>query len=145
MDIRLFLIRISGFVLAGALILATAKAEELLSGDTGVSSRWGSGWIDLDRPIDFKRGHKLRLKLGGTAINIKVRLLPKGHSPDTTAGMLPGIMTVPDARIVEIDIQGDRPQVIQISVHGGPNPWGKYPLGGDNGPAILERAEIIKP
>lgn len=145
MDTRLFFMKISGLVLAGILTLATAEAAELLSGDTGASSRWDSGWIDLDRPTNFKSGDKLRLTIGGTATKIKVRLLPKGRSSDTTAGMLPGTIAVPDARIVEMEIQGDRPQVVQISVHGGTNPWGKFPLGGDNGPATIESAEIIRP
>ena len=142
---RLYLVKISVLVMVGALVLTTAKAGQLLSGETGVSSRWGSGWLDLDNPTDFKNKNKLRLTIGGTAKKIKVRLLPKGRSPDTTAGMLPAVFTVPDNRIVELKIQGERPQVVQISVHGGANPWGKYPLGGKNGPATLESAEIIQP
>lgn len=145
MNIRLCIQKILGFVLVGTLMMTTAKAAELLSGETGASSQWGSGWLDLDSPTDFKSRDKLRLTIGGTAKKIKVRLLPKGRSPDSTAGMLRGVVTVPENRTVEVVLQDDRPQVVQISVHGGANPWGKYPLGGGNGPATLESAEIIRP
>jgi hypothetical protein len=145
MNIRLYILRILGVLLIGTLTLTTTKAAELLSGETGASSQWGSGWLDLDRPTDFKSGNKLRLIIGGTAKNIKVRLLPKGRSPDTRAGMLGGVVAVPESRTVEVELQSDRPQVVQISVHGGPNPWGKYPLGGGNGPATLDSAELIRP
>ncbi len=145
MNIRLYVLRILGVVLLGTLTLTTAKAAELLSGEIGTSSQWGSGWLDLDSPTDFKSGDKLRLAIGGTAKNIKVRLLPNGRSPDTTAGMLRGVIAVPESRTVEVELQSDRPQVVQISVHGGPNPWGKYPLGGGNGPATLDSAELIRP
>jgi len=145
MENRIFLVKLTALIMAGTLVLTTAMAGQLLTGETGVSSRWGSGWLDLVNPIDFKSKNKLRLTIGGTAKKIKVRLLPKGRSPDTTAGMLPAVFTVPSNRIVELKLQGDRPQIIQISVHGGANPWGKYPLGGGNGPATLESAEIIRP
>lgn len=145
MKIRLYILRILGVVLLGTLTLTTAKAAELLSGQTGVSSQWGSGWLDLDSPTNFKSGDKLRLTIGGTAKNIKVRLLPKGRAPDTTAGMLRGVIAVLESRTVEVELKSDRPQVVQISVHGGSNPWGKYPLGGANGPATLDSAELIRP
>ncbi len=116
-----------------------------LTGAAGSSSRWGSGWIDLEETMDFKKGDKLRLSIGGTARKIKVRLLPRGQSPDSTAGILPGDVAVPPNKIVEVELRSDRPNISQISVHGGSNPWGAYPLGGENGPATLEKAELIRP
>ena len=125
--------------------VVVADATQLLVGENGQSSRWGSGWLVLDSPTDFKRGDKILLTVGGTAKNIKIRFLPKGRSPETTAGMLSGVFPVPDNRIVEIKLSSNRLKVTQISVHGGPNPWGKYPLGGENGPATIESAELVKP
>ena len=116
----------------------------LLSGVAGSSNRWGSGWIDLDDTMDFKKGDRLRLTIGGTANKIKVRLLPRGRSPDSTAGILPGDVSVPQNRTVEVELDSDHLRISQISVHGGPNPWGAFPLGGGNGPAILEKAELIR-
>jgi hypothetical protein len=86
----------------GSMVLIEAKAAELLSGETGTSSQWDSGWLALDSPTDFKNGDKLRLTIGGTASNIKVRLLPRGQFPETTAGILPGVIEVPKTRTVEV-------------------------------------------
>lgn len=137
--------KILGLVLGCTLILATVVTAAPIPGETGASSRWGSGWLDLNQPINFNGGDRLRLTIGGTATNVKVRLLSRGQSPDTTAGILPGIASIPDSRIIEVEVPSARSHVIQISVHGGSNPWGRYPLGGDNGPATLESAEIIRP
>ena len=79
-----------------------------ISPAAGSSSRWGSGWIDLEETMDFKKGDKLRLSIGGTARKIKVRLLPRGQSPDSTAGILPGDVAVPPNKIVELALQSDR-------------------------------------
>lgn len=140
-----FSVMLAFFVIIGTLLVSPSISAEILSGETGDSSKWGSGWIDLDTPKDFKVGDKLLLSIGGTAANIKVRLLPKGRSPDSTAGMIEGVVAVPKSRTVEIELYSDHPQVIQISVHGGAKPWGKYSLGGDNGPATVDSAELIRP
>jgi len=115
-----------------------------LIGETGSSWHWGSGWLDLATPTDFMKGDRLRLKIGGTATKILVRLLPKGISPDLPQGIIGGVITVPESRIVEVSLDTDHKEIIQISVHGGPNPWGMYPLGGSNGPATLAAAELCR-
>ncbi len=115
---------------------------QLLTGESGSSSQWGSGWHDLPAPRDFEKGERLRLRVGGSAEKILVRLLAKGTSADSSRGLLGGVITVPDDRIVEVPIDIDRKSVIQISVHGGPNPWNKS-LGQRNGPATLEAVELI--
>lgn len=117
---------------------------KLLAGEIGSSPRWGSGWLDLVTPTDFSKGDRLRLRIGGTASKILVRLLPEGKFPDSSVGIMNGPITVPENRIVEVVLDMDRKDIIQISVHGGPNPWGNFPLGGGNGPAILEAAELIR-
>jgi hypothetical protein len=114
-----------------------------LIGEKGVSSRWGSGWLDLSAPTDFLNGDRIRIKVGGSATKVLVRLLSNGQSPDTSAGRIGGTITVPADRIIEVNLKYDRRETIQVSVHGGPNPW-DIPLGGGNGPATLEEAEIIR-
>lgn len=125
---------------------APTTKEEItipLLGEIGSSPRWGSGWLDLATPTDFLNGDRFRIKVGGSAIKVLVRLLSEGQFPDTSAGRIGGTITVPEDRIIEITLKYDRREIIQISVHGGPNPW-NIPLGGGNGPATLEEAEIIR-
>lgn len=116
----------------------------LLVGETGSSSRWGSGWLDLATVTDFAAGDALELRIGGTANKVFVRLLPEGKFPDSTVGILGDAITMPENRVVEVVLDEDRKGIIQISVHGGPNPWGKFSLGGENGPATLDVARLIR-
>jgi len=125
------------------------KTEEnseprLLAGETGLSPRWGSGWLDLPTVTDFAAGDVLQLRIGGTAAKVLVRLLPEGTFPDSSVGIVGGAVIVPENRIVDIVLDNDRKNIIQISVHGGPNPWGRFLLGGGNGPATLESATLVR-
>lgn len=123
----------------------TNHETRLLAGEIGSSSSWGSGWLDLATVTDFAAGDVLRLRIGGTAGKILVRLLPEGSFPDTSVGIIgSGAVTVPKNRIVEVVLDNDRKGIIQISVHGGPNPWGRFPLGSGNGPATLESATLVR-
>jgi len=115
-----------------------------LSGKTDASSSWGSGWLDLDTPTDFGKGDVLRLSIGGTAQKVLVRLLPQGQPTGSSTGILRETISVPKNRVVEITISSDRKDIIQISVHGGSNPWGKFSLGWDNGSATIESADLIR-
>ena len=119
-----------------------AYAKPIL-GEKGSSSRWGSGWIDLWRSTDFKQGDNLKLRIGGTADKIIIRFLSKGVDPSAPTGIINGIFKVPQDRVVQIDLDKNYNDVIQISVHGSQNPWGRFPLGGSNGPATLESVERI--
>ncbi len=116
----------------------------LLAGEIGSSPRWGSGWLDLATVTDFTAGDVLRLRIGGTASKVLVRLLPEGKFPDSSVGIVGSAVTVPENRIVEVVLDNDRKNILQISVHGGPNPWGMFPLGGGNGPATLESATLVR-
>lgn len=99
----------------------------------------------MNSPRNFSQGDKLVLSIGGNAEKVKVRLLPKGSDPNSRAGMLPGVYKVPaDNRVVVIELQASRPSVVQVSVHGGSNPWGKYPLGGNNCPTTLEQVVVTE-
>jgi hypothetical protein len=137
---------VTGLAVLAALLPAPPTANaKLLTGATGSSSQWGSGWLDLAPPVDFAKGDRLKLLVGGSASKILVRLLPKGAFPDSSAGILGVAVDVPKSRIVELVLLENRNQVVQISVHGGPNPWGRFPLGGGNEPATLESADRVTP
>jgi len=123
---------------------ARAQSWQRLHGGIGSSSRWGSGWLDLAATTDFKKGDRLRLSIGGSATKVLIRLLSRGESPDDAVGII-GEFSIPPSRNIEVTLKEDRKSVIQISVHGGPNPWGKFPLGGGNGPATLQSAERGSP
>ena len=138
---RIFLLIFAVFVTMAGPSLACAQK---LQGTTGKSAQWGSGWLDLASPLSISKGQHLVLSIGGTATKIIVRLLPEGASADTTVGVIPEPVAVPKSRIVDIVVPDDRKQVIQISVHGGPNPWGQFPLGEGNGPATIQSAELKK-
>ena len=142
MAVLLYMLGALSFLLVGIPTLTAAKTAEVLSGKTVSSSRLGSGWLDLDSPRNFKRGDTLRLRIGGKAKN-KVRLLLKGQSRDSTSGILQGITAVPINRMVYVKIQRDRPWIVQISVYGGANPWGKYALGRSNGAATRIKVVLI--
>ncbi len=115
-----------------------------VSGRTGVSSRWGSAWLDLGTVTEFFRGDRLRLTIGGTAEQVLVRLLPRGSSPDKPVGILPETYSVPPNRILEVLLNSNHSGITQISVHGGPNPWGMYPLGDENGSATLTDVVLVR-
>ncbi len=112
-----------------------------LTGKTDFSRKWGSGWLDLDIITDFKEGDKLKLKIGGTAKIVLVRLLPKTSFPETSDGVV-GKFDVSENRTVVVNLECDRPAIKQVSVHGGPNPWGEYPLEEANGNATLKKVQL---
>lgn len=127
-------------------LLAAAWAEsqaQVLPGKKGASVQWASGWLDLSAPTAFYRGDRLRIRVGGTAKKILIRLLPSGGDAGQSSGAV-ATVAVPDDQIVEITLTEDRPKIQQISVHGGANPWGQYPLGPENGPATLESVTLIR-
>jgi len=115
----------------------------MLQGRIGHSTQWGSGWLDLTVVRDFKQGDKLRLKVGGSAKKIVVRLLSEDDSPDDPAGVDGGPIEVPQNGMVDKTLLENHSKVKQISVHGNENPWGQFPLGGGNGPATLLGAELV--
>lgn len=119
--------------------------SESLKGRVGASSQWGSGWIDLEVMANFKRGDKLKLRVGGTATSIVVRFLSKGDNPNDPVGIDGGIVKIPENRVTQITLNEDHKNVVQVSVHGGSNPWNLYPMGGGNGPATILSVERITP
>lgn len=142
------MIRAVGSVLLIALavpviIPSALQAQTAVACQPGSSPQWGSGWCDFPSPVAFQKGERLRLAIGGSATKIIVRLLPKGIDPNTTVGVIPTSFTVPSTRLLEVTMPHDAPAIVQISVHGGPNPWGQYPLGAGNGPATISGVERL--
>jgi hypothetical protein len=115
-----------------------------LVGKIGSSPEWGSGYIDLAVPTDFRRGDRLVLRTAGAATRVVVRLLSKGEPPDSSAGVIAVCVAVPPNRILEVPVPEPHVGVVQVSVHGFESPWGKYDCGRGNGRATLESAGVAR-
>jgi hypothetical protein len=131
-------------VVCTTLVQPVELRAETLEGSVGNSAKWGVGWLDLESFTDFKTGDQLEIRVGGTAKRVLVRFLRKGASPDSPDGIEGGPWNVPANRVLTITLGQDRRRVGQISVHGGVNPWGTYPLGKGNGPATVISIERKK-
>ena len=107
-----------------------------LRGRAGSSSQFCSGWIDLRKIMDFQEGDTLIIGVGGTAKKVLVRLLAKGEDPNSASGIVGGPQNVPKNRTLKVILESDYNQIVQISVHGGSNPF-YVPLGENNGCATL--------
>ena len=130
-------------ILVAVVVAALAQTPEGLRGSVGKDPRWNSGWIDFAQPTSFYKGDQLRLTVGGTATKVVVRLLDDPRRADSPEGVV-GVFTVGAERIVRITLDADYRGIQQISVHGGPNPWNLYDLGGGNGAATLSAAQVIR-
>ena len=131
-------------ILALVVLGVGAAQAQKLKGETGSSAQWSSGWLTLKSTTNFSKGDHLKLVVGGPANKIVVRLLANGAAPETSAGAI-GAFDVPKDHVVDVVIPEDRKDVIQISVHGGANPWGEFPLGDGNGAVTIKSAELVHP
>jgi hypothetical protein len=132
-------------VLLISMLWITACHSEPLRGTVGSSSKFYSGWIDLQQLTDFHRDDILKItvdrRIPNPASEIYVRLLPKdGSADDDDEGA--GIYRV-TGPVVEIKLDKDYSQIRQISIHGGPNPFGAHQLPPDNGRAKLISVDLI--
>jgi hypothetical protein len=116
---------------------------ELLDGSVGSSLRAGSGWIQLNAVAGFERGDRLRFHVAGAATRMIVRLLSLHDDPNDPVGINGGTVQIPPDGIVEVVVERRFEAVTQISVHGGPSPFGLYPLGEENGSVHLLRVERV--
>ena len=130
------------------LALATAAAAQphiqRLMGVPGVDQDHGSGYLDLKPIVSFHAGERLRIHVGGTAARVVVRLLPRGSSPDSANIIVSTGQVVPPGRVLDVALTQDYPNILQVSVHGGPAPWNLYPLGAHNGPATLLSVDRLR-
>lgn len=115
-----------------------------LEGEIGLSKQWHSGWLDLDKPTNFYKGDSLVVIVGGTAEKIVLRLLSSGSDPNSPSGIVGRIHEVNNNGEVNVRLSKDHSNVTQVSVHGGENPWGVYPLGSGNGAAFIQSATLIR-
>jgi hypothetical protein len=122
---------------------AHAPSSQRVKGSTGTSKKWHSSWINLDAIEDFRQGERLKLRVGGKARKIIVRFLPQGEDSGDPVGVDGGALDVPPDGIVIVTLEDDHPRVEQISIHGGANPFGLYPLGEDNGDPILQSVHRV--
>lgn len=138
---RDFIVAFSACVLGVLNLAPVVRAQDWqkLPGQIGLSETYKSGWLDLETPTTFAKGDKLRISIGGTASKAVVRLLPTGASPGDETGIL-GIYKVDKNRIV-ITLGEAHEKITQVSVHGGPNPWGHFDLGGGNAAATIQSVE----
>jgi hypothetical protein len=137
-------------LLMGSLFLAQSKkntAEQgvRLQGTPGSSQQWGSGWLNLNPPMSFHKGDRLKLSIGGSRVRrVIVRLLGATESAETSAGAIPEPKEVKQG-LVEVVLDEDYPNIKQISVHGGTDLWnGAFNLGSDNGPATLNKVVLVR-
>ena len=115
-----------------------------LEGQIGQAKRWSSDWVDLNKAMDFHNGDSLIVIVGGTADRIVLRLLSEGKDPNSPNGVVGRIHQVNANGEVHDGLSRDFHNVIQISVHGGENPWGVYPLGTGNGAAFIQKVTLIR-
>src|ERR1035441_8950179 len=64
---------------------AAKMTWQRVPGTPGVDIRYGSGYLDLATVVTFAQGERLRLRIGGTAKKVVVRLLPVGRSEEHTS------------------------------------------------------------
>jgi hypothetical protein len=96
-----------------------------------------SSYLNLRTPLTLQQDDTLVIRLGGTARRVKVRLLQNLGHANQPVGVLDSTFEVPASKIIVVPVQYSVTSVRQISVHGGPNPFGRYPLMEGNGPAII--------
>lgn len=132
-----------GLIIATALTFhCTSVIAQPLDGKYSASPEWGSGWLDLAKPINIKSGTCLRIEVGGSASKVLIRFLSEGENPDLPIGISGGIQSVPNTRVLMAQVTHDYSNVIQISIHGNPDPW-QFDLGTNNGPATLDSIEAV--
>lgn len=127
--------------------MAAVAAQQTVSAQPldcsyGWSDRWGSGWCDLQAPMNLAEGACISLLIGGTANKILVRALRDGEDPNQAVGLLGGPISVPQNRNVVVKLRRTYSNVVQISVHGGRRAW-HISLGNNNGPATLQLIEYV--
>jgi hypothetical protein len=136
---------IASLFLGGFTPVSAEGTSVRLIGKTGRSPDRNAGYIDLSPPVDFQKGDKLRISVGGTASRVVVRLLPRGFAPTEHDIIVEQKGEVSKSRTVDVVLTSDYKDIVQISVHGGPSPWNEFPLGEDNGPAMLLQVERLRP
>lgn len=130
--------------LVGLLIYGASFAQTL-NGQLGSGSGpgWQASWLDLEPQQSFKKGETLRLRVDGSAENFFFRLLPATSPPSSSDGIEGPARKAPKKGVaLDIKLERDHSNVKQISVHAGPEAWGR-PLGPNNGNITLVSVERL--
>lgn len=129
---------LTGFLGVGAVFSQTLNGQP----GSGSGSGWQASWLDLKPNQSFKNGETLRLRVEGNAENFLVRLLPVTSQPSSSDGIEGPVRKVPKSGALDIKLERDHPNVKQISVHAGPEAWGR-PLGPNNGTITIVSVERL--
>jgi hypothetical protein len=135
-----------------ALVSIGTDTAVMLQGEIKSDRRSSSSWIALSALRNFRQGQRLRFKLSGSAgarsrppKQVVIRLLRDDDDESKPIGIItPNGISVPENGVVDLALPADFPKVRVISVHGGPNPWERFPFGGRNGSPRLVTAEVIE-
>ncbi len=121
-------------IVASVIFMASSAHSDPLPGTTGSAAgkRWQSSWLDINPPVNFRKGETIKIKVGGNAENVLVRFLPENSDPSSSDGIEGKVRKVPPIGIIEVRLERNHPNIKQISVHAGKEAWGT-PLGGNNG------------
>jgi hypothetical protein len=135
---------VRAFALLVGLLICAASFAQTLKGQTGSGSGagWQASWLDLSPDQSFKKGETLRLRVEGNAENFLFRLLPVTSQPSSSDGIEGSVRKMPKGGSLDIQLERDHPNVKQVSVHAGPEAWGR-PLGPNNGNVTLVSVERL--
>ena len=135
-------------MVAAISVCSHAAYAEPLPGHSASSEGSCSSWLDLPGLIDFRHGEVLGFEIGSNGSarvsKVLIRFLPKNGNPESDAGVDGSIDLPQSDGMVQYTLREDHPSTVQISVHGGLNPWGKYPLVEGNGCPKLERINRLE-
>jgi len=134
-------VAVAALIALGASQPALAQTLRGATG-SGTGTGWQASWIDLKPGASFKKGDILRIKVEGSAENLLVRLLPVTSQPSSSDGIEGGVRKVPANRMIDVKLERDHPNIKQISLHAGPEAWGR-PLGPNNASVRLVSVERV--
>ena len=119
-------------VIVCAQVSRAEPATGTLECTIGTSSQWGSSWCDLPAPLDFSRNSTVEISTDPDGARaVLIRFLTAGNDPNSPVGLVGGKVLVPANGVIVITLNRDYKHVQQVSVHGGPAPWGHH-FGPDN-------------
>ena len=119
-----------------------SAVAQSFDGHYGLSQSAGGSWLDLRQTTTFESGTCMRFVVGGAASKMLIRFLRVDDDPNRPIGILDGIHDVPNSRELVVKLSRRFANIKQISIHGNPKAW-HYDLGSKNGPANLERINIV--
>ena len=122
-----------------------AQAMVSLAGTRGQSDEFHSAWLNLDPVQTFKDGDELVIRVAGSANNVLVRLLGRDMDPNHWEWLIGFDHASPTDRILRVVLDRDYTNVMQISLHGGANPWDlSPPFPPNNGNPVILSVSVVR-